>query len=127
MTLAVHHSPLNAYTGSQLKLQCVICLYCNALYCCLRTASKLAKISATVVSCNLLHRQSTLVTDTNHVPRDMINGDRKGRYHTRHSDGSASGAAIHTASGVRLSATSYKGHAHLDTYIAGVCACVVGV
>ena len=50
-----------------------------------------------------LSRQSTLVTETNHVPRDMINADRKGRYHTRRSgDGSASGAATHTASGARL-------------------------
>ena len=34
---------------------------------------------------------------------DMINADRKGRYHTRRSgDGSASGAEIYTASGARL-------------------------
>ena len=82
MALAVHHTPLNAYTGSQLKLQCVLCFYCNA--------------STTT-------QQSTLVTDTNHVPKDIINVDRKERYHTRRSgDGGASGAAIHTASGARL-------------------------
>ena len=40
-----------------------------------------------------------------HVPRDMISADRKGRYQTRRSsDGSPSGAAIHIASGARLSA-----------------------
>ena len=40
----------------------------------------------------LLRRQSALVTDTNYVPRDMINVDRKGRYHTRRrGDGGASG------------------------------------
>ena len=60
----------------------------------------------------LLRRQSTFVTDTNHVPRDMINVDCKGRYHTRRSgDGGASGAAIHTASGTRLSIATVLQHA----------------
>ena len=65
----------------------------------------------TIVSCNVLCRQSTLVTDTNR--RDMINADRKGQYRTRpdqtrpdqtrrSGDGSAFGAAIHTVSGARL-------------------------
>ena len=64
----------------------------------------------------LLRRQSTLVMDTNHVPRDMINADRKGRYHTKRSgDGGASGAAIHTAPGARLVESAFcaqaAGHA----------------
>ena len=96
MALAVHHTPLNAYTGSQLKLQCVICLYCNALYCTL-ISKDLTRQSFPVIY------YTDNVTDTNHVPKDIINGDRKGRYHTRRSgDGSASEASIHTASGARL-------------------------
>ena len=65
-----------------------------------------------------LLRQSTLVTDTNHVPRDMINADRKGRYHTRHSSGDGSavwGEARNSQTDRQTNGHTDK-HAHTHTH-----------
>ena len=91
----VHRFSVEAAMRHMPLLQCIVLLPTNY--------TLISEDPTSSLSFNLLRRQSTLITRTNHVPRGIINADRKGRYHTRRSgDGTASRNAIHTATGARL-------------------------